>query len=63
MSFAGLWERWEREGEAVETFTLLTTAASPGLIAIRHRQPSIIEPDAGQLRDRRKDPPGSGGAA
>ena len=45
LSFAGLWERWERNGEAVETFTILTTAASAGLIAIHHRQPTIVEPD------------------
>ena len=28
VSFAGLWERWERDGEPVETFTVLTTAAA-----------------------------------
>ena len=45
LSFAGLWERWEKGDEPIETFTILTTAASPGLIAIHHRQPTIIEPD------------------
>ena len=45
MSFAGLWERWEKNGEAIEAFTILTTAASPEFIAIHHRQPSIIEAD------------------
>lgn len=45
LSFAGLWERWEKGGEPVETFTILTTAASPGLADIHHRQPAIIEPD------------------
>ena len=29
----------------METITIVTTAASPGLIAIHHRQPTIIEPD------------------
>ena len=48
LSFAALWERWEKGGEPIETFTILTTlttAASPGLLAIHHRQPTIIEPD------------------
>ena len=30
-SLAGLWERWEKGDEPVETFTVLTTAASPAL--------------------------------
>ena len=42
LSFGGLWERWEREGEVIESFTIVTTAASLGLTAIHHRQPSII---------------------
>ena len=45
VSFAGLWERWEKGEEPVETFTILTTAAAPGVIAIHDRQPSIIEAD------------------
>ena len=42
VSLAGLWERYERGSEPVETFTILTTAATPELTAIRHRQPSIL---------------------
>ncbi len=42
-SLAGLWDRWEKEDEPVETFTVLTTAASPALADIHHRQPAIIE--------------------
>ena len=45
LSFAGLWDRWEKGDEPIETFTILATAASAGLIAIHHRQPTIIEPD------------------
>lgn len=45
MAFAWLWERWEKGDESIETLTILTTAASPGLIAIHDRQPVIIEPD------------------
>lgn len=43
MSFPALWECWEKGDEPIETFTILTTAASPGLLAIHHRQPSILE--------------------
>ena len=42
VSFAGLWERWERGGEVIESFTIVTTAVSPALAAIHHRQPAII---------------------
>ena len=45
VSFAGLWERWEGTGEALETFSILTTAAAPTLADLHPRQPSIIEPD------------------
>ena len=43
VSFAGLWERWEKGDEPMETFTILTTAASPALEDIHHRQPAILE--------------------
>lgn len=42
-SLAGLWERWEKGDEPVETFTVLTTEASPLLADIHHRQPVIVE--------------------
>ena len=41
-SLAGLWERWEKGDEPVETFTVLTTAVSPALSDIHHRQPVIV---------------------
>ena len=44
LSFAALWERWDRSGEPLETFTIITTVASPDLEDIHHRQPAIIEP-------------------
>ena len=31
-------------GESLESFTIITTAASPGLADIHHRQPAIIDP-------------------
>ncbi len=42
-SLAGLWERWERGEEPLETFTVLTTTASPALADVHHRQPVIVE--------------------
>ena len=42
LSFAGLWETWNRSGEAVNSFTVLTCAASESLKWLHHRQPVII---------------------
>ena len=43
LTFGGLWERWEKGVEPIETFTILTTAASPALAGIHHRQPAILD--------------------
>ncbi len=45
LSFAALWERWQKGGEVLESFTIITTRASPGLAHIHHRQPAIIDPN------------------
>ena len=45
VSFAALWERWDKAGEALETFTIITTEACESLANIHHRQPAIIQPD------------------
>jgi putative SOS response-associated peptidase YedK len=45
-AFAGLWERWKpAAGEAVETFTIVTTDANPSVAAIHDRMPVIIPVD------------------
>ena len=44
LSFAGLWERWKRRREVVETFAVLTTEAHPDLAEIHARQPAVIAP-------------------
>ncbi len=44
-ALAGLWERWEpREGEALETFTVLTTDPNALMEPIHNRMPVILEP-------------------
>jgi putative SOS response-associated peptidase YedK len=43
--FAGLWESWhEDQDDALETFTVITTDASPTAAAVHDRMPVIIEP-------------------
>ena len=44
LSFAALWERWVKASTPLETFTIITTVASPGLEDIHHCQPAIIHP-------------------
>ena len=31
LSFAALWERWDKGGEPLESFSIITTAATPAL--------------------------------
>ena len=45
VSFAALWEQWGRDGQHVESFTIITTEASPGLSDIHDRQPAVVDPD------------------
>ena len=43
ISLAGLWESWEKHGQSLETFTVITTQSCPALTEIHHRQPAIIQ--------------------
>ena len=44
-ALAGLWERWQpKEGEALETFTILTTDPNSLMEPIHDRMPVILEP-------------------
>ncbi len=45
VSFAALWEQWARDDQRLETFTIVTTDASPALADIHDRQPAIVDPD------------------
>ncbi len=44
LSFAGLWESWNKADQRLETFTIITTDACSELSEIHHRQPAIIQP-------------------
>lgn len=41
-AFAGLWERWEGGGQAVETFALLTTTPNALMAPIHNRMPVLV---------------------
>lgn len=42
IGMAGLWERWERAGERIDSFTIITTRADMFLEQIHHRMPVIL---------------------
>lgn len=42
--FAGLWEHWERDGETVESCTILVTQANERIREIHDRMPVILDP-------------------
>ena len=52
-ALAGLWERWQPgEGEALETFTVLTTDPNELMEPVHNRMPVILEPrDYGRWLD------------
>ena len=43
--FAGLWERWEKGAEPIESCTILTTDANELMKPIHERMPVIIPPE------------------
>jgi putative SOS response-associated peptidase YedK len=46
LAFAGLWDRWEGPGGALETCTILTTAANGVMAPVHDRMPVILAPEA-----------------
>lgn len=61
-AIAGLWEYWEgADGSALETCTLLTTAANEAVSSLHNRMPVIVAPDEydvwlGETVDNPEDP-------
>lgn len=43
-AFAGLWEHWQREGQQIESCTIITTAANADMQQIHERMPLILDP-------------------
>ena len=48
-SMAGLWESWNKGGDVLETFTIITTTANKLLAGLHDRMPVIIPEEAYQL--------------
>ena len=57
VAFAGLWERWERDGRALESCTIPVAQANARIAPIPDRMPVILDPadEAGGL-DPATDP-------
>ena len=45
LAFAGLWDRWEDEGNTIESCTIITTAANIIMNPVHHRMPVILDPE------------------
>jgi putative SOS response-associated peptidase YedK len=43
-AFAGLWERWEREGQSLDSCTIMTTEPNALMAKIHNRMPVILDP-------------------
>jgi len=54
-AFAGLWETWDKGGELIESFTIITTDANKLLAKLHDRMPVILHPKDYQ-RWQRCDP-------
>jgi len=44
-AFAGIWERWEREGQILESCAIIVTQANDFMKPIHDRMPVILSPD------------------
>jgi len=42
IAFAGLWDVWEKEGNYLESCTIVTTAAAPGIDRLHERMPVML---------------------
>ncbi|WP_323770640.1 SOS response-associated peptidase [Antarctobacter sp.] len=43
--FAGVWQDWERDGQAFRTCAVVTCAANQAMSKIHHRMPVVLAPD------------------
>ena len=47
--FAGVWERWAKAGQAIESCAIITTDANELVAGIHNRMPVIVPPEAYEL--------------
>ncbi len=45
-AFAGLWEEWNKDGEIVRSYTIITTQPNDIVRPIHNRMPAILPPEA-----------------
>ena len=45
LAFAGVWQTWEKGGEALIASAIVTTGANRAVSEIHHRMPVILPPD------------------
>lgn len=44
IAMAGLWERWTREADPLESCTIITTEANDFMQTLHHRMPAMLQP-------------------
>jgi putative SOS response-associated peptidase YedK len=44
LAYAGIWECWERDGQILESFSILTTTPNELMVRIHDRMPVILAP-------------------
>ena len=42
---AGLWDHWEKHGQAITSFTIITTEPNERMRALHHRMPAVLSPE------------------
>lgn len=45
MAFAGVWQRWERGDEAMDTCAIVTCTANQAMARLHHRMPVVLAPE------------------
>ncbi len=45
LAFAGIWQGWERDGQALATCAIVAAAAEGQMTAIHHRTPVVVAPE------------------
>ena len=47
-ALAGIWDRWEKKGDALETCSIITTEPSPLAARVHHRMPVVMNLEAAE---------------